>query len=218
MKERPILFQGAMVRALLDGTKTQTRRIVKGLTSKMWIEESDKGGFNVCYDGEPCCGTGVWEVPEHSYPITCPYGKPGDRLWVRESHWYFKDEYDHETGYFPPPLRLDDFEYRADGESDRHGWYPSIHMPRIGSRITLEITGVRVEQLQDISESGAIAEGIERDVQPGDSSPLWRNYQTGGTTISPVYSYETLWESINGAGSWALNPWVWVVEFKVVKP
>lgn len=90
---------------------------------------------------------------------------------------------------------------------------PSIHMPRCASRITLEITGVRVERLQDISEEDAIADGIEADMLPCDPVPLWRNYATGGITISPVYSYQTLWESINGRDSWVVNPWVWVISF-----
>lgn len=107
----------------------------------------------------------------------------------------------------------DSADFRAWGFKRR----PSIHMPRAASRITLEITGVRVERLQDISEADAIAEGIEPDVQPGDPVPLWRNYSTGNTTICPIYSYQTLWESINGDGSWAANPWVWCVEFSRTK-
>lgn len=195
MKERPILFSAPMVRALLDGTKTQTRRVVKGLTDKMWIEATANGGFNVCYDGEPTCGTGVWEVAEHAHPISCPYGQPGDRLWVREA-W--------------APRAIDPectaAAYRATDDECNGPWKPSIHMPRWASRITLEITGVRVERLQDISSDDAAAEGW-----PGPDA------QNSIRHAYPIAWYSHLWEQINGAGSWAANPWVWVVEFKRIK-
>ena len=91
---------------------------------------------------------------------------------------------------------------------------PSMFMPRWACRLVLEIAAVRVERLQEISEADAIAEGIEPDVMAGDLARLWRNYSTGNTTICPIYSYQTLWELINGPGSWDANPWVWVVEFR----
>jgi len=116
--------------------------------------------------------------------------------------------------------------YRADGETDPNvvpRWTPSIHMPRWASRITLEITSVRVERLQDISEADAIAEGIERLDYQGQTS--WRDYSLNDEWAaispmldSPIASYKTLWESLNGKGSWDLNPWVWVIEFKKVTP
>lgn len=165
-RERPILFSSPMVRALIAGTKTQTRRVVKG----------------------------EW--------IVCPYGGPGDRLWVRESHWWFKDEHDPVTGYYPPKLTAEDVEYRADGERPGRSWRPSIHMPRWASRITLEITGVRVERLQDISAEDCIAEGMQSRMREHDAVCDLRD------------QYRDLWEHINGPGSWDANPWVWVLEFR----
>lgn len=172
-RERPILFSSPMVRALIAGTKTQTRRVVKG----------------------------EW--------IVCPYGGPGDRLWVRESHWWFKDEHDPVTGYYPPKLTAEDVEYRADGERPGRSWRPSIHMPRWASRITLEITGVRVERLQEISEADARAEGAP----PGHPS-IDRVSREFGFADFPRSWYGQMWEQINGRGSWAANPWVWVLEFR----
>jgi hypothetical protein len=171
MKTRPILFNGAMVRALLAGTKTQTRRVAKGLALE-WLSE----GFEPAFVADDANGL-------------CPYGHPGDRLWVRET-WR--------------PVNEVHADYAADYNASDLGslgpWKPSIHMPRWASRITLEIVSVRVERLQDISEGDAIAEGVGGDV-----------------TVTPCFSvdrYRELWESINGPGSWEANPWVWVVEFK----
>lgn len=190
MPERPILFSAPMVRALLADTKTQTRRVVNPLTADR---------INHCPG-----------FLEDLLYVSCPYGQPGDRLWVREAHWWFKDEHDPVTGYFPPKLTAEDVEYRADGDDGRKVWRPSIHMPRWASRITLEITGVRVERMQDISEADALAEGIR----------LLNGRYTfnGGMHESRTArdSFRALWESINGAGSWDANPWVWVVEFKRV--
>ena len=186
-KERPILFSGPMVRAILDGRKTQTRRVAKPLD------------------------------------ITCPYGSPGDRLWVRET-W----TPDHAAFYphFPVCYRAGfgpEYE-RKNGHvwsSEQNAWFPwkwrpSIHMPRWASRITLEITGVRVERLNDISEEDAIAEGIHQFA----ALSLWGNDPKGTPAKlvggNPQEAFALLWESINGEGSWALNPWVWVIEFKRV--
>ena len=217
-KERPILFTGDMVRALLDGSKTQTRRAVSGSGAAMLeflaettddlAQEHESGGLRVWCDDYP---------EEGSDLLKYRYGQPGDRLWVRETH-YIVDE---GSQYF----------YRATGGYSQHKeideahgnaplvwagpWKPSIFMPRRASRMTLEITSVRVERLQDISEADAIAEGIERTAHG-----FWRLYgkpEVNGS-YSPVASYRSLWESINGPGSWALNPWVWVIEFKRIKP
>ena len=224
MADRPILFSGAMVRALLAGTKTQTRRVVKPLLSaREWVEEREGGAFWRCADGEPTCYTGVWETHEYEQQaqIRCSYGRPGDRLWVRESHWWFKDEHDPVIGYMPPPLTIDDVSYRADGDDGRKVWRPSIHMPRWASRITLEVTGVRVERLQDISTFDCWAEGIEGapphgvHVERVDELVRWSD---GVMRDDPKQAYRLLWESINGAGSWDENPWVWVVEFKRAAP
>lgn len=198
MKERPILFSGAMVRGLLDGSKTQTRRVVKPWKG---AEPSSKP-----------VPADLQYLPDFTcYRETCPYGQTGDRLWAREA-WradigfndlpprdidesaavYYEATEDNSAGHFKGKLR------------------PSMFMPRWASRILLEITGVRVDRLQDISEADATAEGCEKRNNPDDDAYVAEaTYRQG---------YRQLWESINGPGSWALNPWVWVVEFKVVKP
>ncbi|MDP3351857.1 MAG: hypothetical protein Q8S92_22965 [Hydrogenophaga sp.] len=222
MVERQIPFKGAMVRALLAGTKTQTRRVVKPEPVRM-------------ADGLPYGNGPAWAHAEPgSVLMRCPYGQRGDRLWVREA-WRVSSRWDAlpPRDLFPGTMTVaydagghaanyeNGWEIRSEDEP-MTGWRgklrPGMFMPRWASRITLEVTGVRVERLQDISKADAIAEGIEADVQPGDPAPLWRNYRTGNTTICPIHSYETLWESINGLGSWDANPWVWVVEFKRVQP
>lgn len=217
MKERPILFSGAMVSAILDGTKTQTRRVVK---PQPYIDEMG----NACWNGSNF-GQSADKVPHFqglaspipsskTKRIHCPYGKPGDRLWVRETFAY--SVIDPEG--LPPGDDPENYDiiYRAayqegggwrDGEGNpiKAPWKPSIHMPRWASRITLLVTGVRVERLQDISEADAIAEGAQWSACGG---PQKGSYKAG---------YAQLWESINGTGSWPANPWVWVIEFEVVK-
>jgi len=190
--ERPILFNDAMVRTILAGTKTQTRRIVKP------AKDRDIG----CHMA-PCELAG--EVNGGNFR-NCPFGQLGDLLWVREAHWWFKDEPDHSCGYYPPKLTAEDVEFRSDGDDGRKVWRPSIHMPRWASRITLEITGVRVERLQDISSADAIAEGV--NVHPDHRD------KPSTSIYSPVQAYRDLWESINGPGSWDANPWVWCISFR----
>jgi len=198
-----------MVLALLAGTKTQTRRICKPAMAHNLshvVEVPDPQERGQIYNGT------TFGDEEGGIQFASPYGGMRDRLWVRESHWWFKDECDHETGYYPPPLTADDVEYRADGESKRHGWRPSIHMPRWASRITLEITGVRVERLQDINQADAQAEGA-----PPSHPSIDQISREFGYPDFPRSWYAQLWEEINGPGSWAQNPWVWVVEFKRVQ-
>lgn len=204
MTERPILFSAPMVRALLSGTKTQTRRVVK-LKSHHTIEQRDDGrDWPWMYDGERDADS--W--------LACPYGQPGDRLWVRETFWIDRDgvfyKADQESG--SPWLAAGAYKAMRVGANgtpyvSNWGWRPSIHMPRAASRIALEVTGVRVERLQDISETDAQAEGAEYgfDCESGFCLHPLGNYRHG-------YAY--LWESINGPGSWESNPWVWAVEFK----
>lgn len=222
MTTRPILFSAPMVNALLAGTKTQTRRLVKP------------------QPGED--GTNVYGIDATQAAVIRkawkPYALPGDRLWVKET--------------FAPceaQIRKGHFHYRADGAVghrvstnggdvwwERTGhttgladhsllgvwlaepskWKPSIFMPSEASRITLEVTAVRVERLQAISEADAIAEGIQRCGLPNDRHPLWKVGHEMHEAAVPAYA--SLWESINGAESWAANPWVWVVEFKRVTP
>lgn len=202
MKERPILFSAPMVRAILDGTKSQTRRVAR--------------------------------EAKHGESLACRYGLPGDRLWVRET-WAFNPCREFGVMKVRSP---DDCVYRADENTavspGKMLWTPSIHMPRAASRINLEVTGVRVERLQEISDGDSRAEGIEPNwIGPLDKGPNgyggtgwteevgWMNYMTsadGEPCYTPRESYQSLWESINGAESWAANPWVWVVEFKRALP
>ena len=199
MKERPILFSGAMVRALLADAKTQTRRVVK-MESHQQIEQRDDGrDWPWMYDGER----------DADYWMACPYGQPGDRLWVRET-------FARIDGQTRPWIETD---YQATyTHGDRLGdtlgikkrWTPSIHMPRHASRITLEVTSVRVERLQDIDLADALAEGIS------DTGALILD-RAGNEQGGPIAEYAVLWEQINGPGSWDANPWVWVIEFKRVE-
>lgn len=206
MKYRPILFSGPMVRALLDGRKTQTRRVVKPQPRRV------DGG--VPFGDAPASA----HAEPGSMMMRCPYGKRGDRLWVREA-WAESDMADG-----TPVIAYRAGGCIAIGKNDPHGpdyliraytfnedvhaeaWRPSIHMPRSASRITLEVTGVRVERLQDISEADAIAEGIQELIDAG--------VDHDGT---PRDTFRKLWESINGPGSWESDTWVWVVEFRRVE-
>lgn len=239
MKERPILFSAPMVRAILEGRKTQTRRKVfnRRTTDYQSIEERD--------DGTPWPWRETEDAQDHWYP--CPYGQPGDRLWVRET-WRIGAWDDNGAlciDYFDGPRKewveipeasdpqssiywrlveqSSDDAAKIYGNQDRYEWEPgkspcrwrpSIHMPRWASRILLEVTGVRVERLADISKDDAMAEGIV--IQPDGGFGL--SDSTHYNFSCPTDSYCSLWESINGPGSWDANPWVWVVEFKRVAP
>jgi hypothetical protein len=211
MKEHQILFSAPMVRAILDGRKCQTRRVVKlpKWAGANCIEVNERDMPLVVAEATGCLA----EMP-------CPYGLPGDRLWVREAwNWCYAAAKDA-SGKGAEDRELID--YAADGHPSVLGfkWRPSIHMPRWASRIQLEVTAVRVERLQDISAADCIAEGVESVRNEGK---YWRDYSNPDgrdcvsmTAVTPVESYKTLWESINGTGSWAANPWVWVVEYKRV--
>lgn len=193
-KERPILFSGNMVRAILDGNKTQTRRIVKEKEIRNRFPMYIKNNI-WAWGTKPCDGTqACWSHDT----FKCPYGTEGDRLWVRET-WSYLDSEKTEFIY-----RADDNRWIEDLHSAGSPWKPSIHMPREASRITLEIKNIRVERLQDISESDTEAEGIEfmRDIPDADES------------LTGKQLFEVLWESINSLGSWKQNPWVWVIEFE----
>lgn len=203
MAEKPILFSSPMVRAILEGRKTQTRRIVTPI--------EQVGGMDT-YKG---FALGSGDRPG----IYCPYGAPGGSLWVRET--WLKLDLDHWSDLTLPcdvivHGRLNSVAYRADTDADGdrirqeygYKWRPSIFMPRWASRITLEIKAVRVERLQEISEADAQAEGVK---------PIWNPH--GGGTINPHWhGFRELWNSINGKrASWESNPWVWAVEFEVCK-
>lgn len=239
MTDRPILFSASMVRAILAGTQTQTRRALKVQPPSATIglatfHHPDPRPMFYANDGESLL----------DWCAACPYGATGDRLWVREAHAFSVD--DPEGLHWRDDPSNWDVIYRADEQQPSGGWRngegevipapwrPSIHMPRWASRITLEITGVRVERLQAISEADAQAEGC-----------TWPHYDTasnlpncpncGGVGLytafnpltggalpdtdcedcnTPAKRFRWLWESINGAESWGSDPWVWVVEFK----
>ena len=203
MKERPILFSGPMVRALLDGSKTQTRRVMKpqliygtvaGLFNSWYLPRSEGGGTLYPNGKEKILGT-------------CPYGQPGDRLWVREA-WRAELTWDTtKPSEIPNEAAL---WYEADDQQRNNGrgtkfkgkLRPSIHMPRAASRITLEIARVRVERLRACNEVDAIAEGAP---WAACGAPQEGSHKAG---------FAQLWEQINGHGSLEANPWVWVIEFR----
>ncbi len=241
-KDRPILFSGEMVRAILDGRKTQTRRVAKGhrgysLAASEWVERND---------GYACGLKGEWWAfkrelnQKHRFfgqrlacntiavdTVYCPYGQPGDRLWVKESFaacvtgiddlciWYADDSCfalsaangDVPDGGLSTYFRMVDRSAKNDGRSIKQS---SRFMPRWASRLTLEIVSVRVERVQEISEADAKAEGMTR---------AGRCQHCQSKQIAPyVCEYRELWDSLNakrGFG-WDVNPWVWVIEFRKV--
>lgn len=202
MRERPILFSAPMVRAIFEGRKTQTRRVVKGPGGRKIENLRDHdpyAGYSGRYNDPSSWGFPFYDdhadAPLDVWPELCHIGQPGDRLWVREAFAGTSQE----DLIYRATVR-DDTDWTED-EIHETRWRPSIHMPRWASRIDLEVTGVRVERLQDISEADALAEGVEPEMP--DECRM---------------AFERLWESINGPGSWDANPWVWVVEFKRVKP
>ena len=190
-KERPIIFSCPMVRAILEGKKTQTRRRVVGQRD-MEFDPADPhfGPYWLPY---------ATEAEGEDAKVRCPYGKPGDRLWVRET-WAVQHEYD---AFAPSEIGSSArWHYAATENLGGLLKRPSIFLPRRGSRITLEITDVRVERLQQISDADALAEGCSTvDMRSGDS-------------LASVYA--RLWQSIHGPDSWNANPWVWVMEFRRV--
>jgi hypothetical protein len=253
MKAKPINLKSHEVRAILDGRKTQTRRVIKDATlihaecSDM-VKPFDDGTYYMCaHNGTHM--TGQFE---------CPYGKPGDLLWVREA-WSTRKATDPlspkyieraatEAGYKSGPYSP--LKYRSDGMYTKWGdddlnqlggwgkWRPSIHMPRWASRITLEITDIRVERLQEIVPLDAVAEGISEyatagtmrehgmawgevlDGTPDDAIYWLADYSAAlpedadrAITLDPRESFKALWHVVNGPESWKSNPWVWAVSF-----
>lgn len=204
MKERPILFSGAMVRAILEGIKTQTRRIVKPVLGPR-------------ADWTPWEGVGwkpnglMADIPSEAFSkmLYCPYGEVGDYLWVKETF---------QTGEFACNEPRG-FVYRAtelDWETcEGWKWKPSIFMPRAASRISLEITGMQIERLQDITGEDCVAEGIPLENHKcGCERCATTSELCTATQSDLVMAYQELWDSINGKGSWAKNPYVWVLEFR----
>jgi hypothetical protein len=227
MKERPIIFSAPMVRAILAGAKTQTRRVVKlpadAHSVRYWappLGRSQPGyadpGINYWTADKSAEGQRDGTLSNHL--DRCPHGQRGDRLWVREA--WSRDEEDGALFYradVGTGNEADDWQRNIDDGASGYRWKPSIFMPRCASRITLEVTAVRVERLQDISEADALAEGVSPKWEPGCSGRLMEAF--GGFSFRPAASaYAELWEQINGSGSWDFNPWVWAIEFKRVTP
>lgn len=229
MKEKPILFSTPMVQAILEGRKTMTRRIVKPMPGRQseWLTddllnevphgEIIKGGWQMHHPKAGQTHAGV-EVAYDSPLgwIKCPYGQTSDLLWVRET--------------WAPDLAGDDINsyieyvrYPADGSRRPIKWVndyssyknrPGIHMNKEYSRIWLQVIDLRVERLQDISESDAKAEGIEKM----DESPFpYKLYSCNtASCVDAKTSFKFLWQDINGDDAWLNNPWVWVISFKVL--
>ena len=222
MVERPILFSGPMVRAILEGRKSQTRRVVK---PQAWAYAPDALGQAQMFPRR-----GPEDFGDPGKPIRCPYGQPGDRLWVRETWcpldrdgwWHSSEPSDayYEIGGVP---RRNGVAYLADssrsGKEDEESrrcrldfgykWRPSIHMPRRASRISLEVTAVRVERLQDITPSDAVEEGVFSDPDA---------YTTEPSMPYPIATFKKIWDSINAKRGypWESNPWVWVLAFSPI--
>lgn len=233
VKERPILFSGPMVKALLEDRKTMTRREITrllGFGPITELKKTDTPGYDWCFRNKRM----LWnDITTKTILERCPYGQPGDRLWVRET---FCLEGGPDVGYMPdiptdgtPFKEVDintDFEYRlvphyratepdasivpvnSEEGDDRTRWRPSIHIPRWASRILLEITDVRVERLHDITEEDEKSEGVDPSLFMGVGVD---------ETYAHRYAFRELWMKLNGPDSWDANPWVWVVEFKRVK-
>ncbi len=205
-----------MVQAILEARKTQTRRtrgfdkfcanVPEGFAIDYFVEESPGEWLAISYQEGG-------EFPSHFNPwIKCPYGTVGDRLWVRETIWNDGDFgwlYSADDVYLPMVYPQDWTSKVAHKRS-----IPSIHMPRWASRTLLEITGIRIERLQDISEDDAIAEGVLFN----EDYELWWDYlREQWICVDSIESYESLICKINGRDTWERNPWVWVIEFKVVE-
>ena len=209
MTERPIIFSAPMVRSVLDGSKTVTRRVVKYQAPDL-----------VDDDGWPLVDRSIDGIGE--VRAACPYGQSGDRLWVRET-WQAIDGNELALRIMTEPHPSRGWiEYAAtvpEGHEPPPRWRPSIHMPRWSSRITLEVTGVRVERMQDISEVDAISEGV-RQMRDGSECWVGREGPRGLVTPWPTAreAFRDLWQSINGPDSWTANPWVFVIEFKRINP
>jgi hypothetical protein len=215
MKDRPIIFSADMVKAILEGRKTHTRRVMKQQPYTLRVEgfgyPTKEGGF-VSLRSEHCLNE-------------CPYGKPGDRLWVRET-W---------TGTWHDTDGLENMHisYAADG-SERFviapedyvlpkaatkagGWVSPLFIKRFASRITLEITDVRVQRLQEISSEDCMAEGIIKLPASGRYVSGKGAQYFGGATSTAKSAFCDLWRAINGSGSWDANPWVWAITFRRIE-
>lgn len=240
-KDKPILFNGDMVRAILAGTKKQTRRLVKLPFDEFCGKDRVELSFCKIADGSGVFRVWETEYPEEGSTEIKPQYQVGDRLWVRETYYcdhYAANDYEATRSPYIGKKPTDSecvaewlgednqhMYYRADVESGKFQdagyfsepgsyWKPSIHMPRWASRITLKVTGVRVERLQDISEEDAKAEGIYKNEWGYD----WKEKSGKDLVLGAAkFAFANLWIFINGSESWKSNPWVWVYDFEVVK-
>lgn len=240
MKERPILFNTEMVKAILEGRKTQTRRVLSNQPDKN-CDEAFLGLDGIWCFSKPTLSK---RISYSGDDIKCPFGMVGDRLWVREAfmpdpsadsdHWndedslhtyYSWDGCGSKVSELPKALKTNKHVfYKAEANHPELSlWTPNYRMPRWASRILLEITSIRVERLSNISRSDAVDEGIETfkiDCGRDGLKTAYKDYTSHNNAITrnnPIDSFRTLWESVNGADSWDKNPWVWVIDFKVAK-
>lgn len=238
--EHPILFTGPMIRAILEGRKTQTRRVILpqpdnpntfGI-SPIWGSGVPKFSDDIRLRDKFCIHAAFNENGQRvDRWLPCPYGQPGDHLWVRETHSIVpatayrasREENDDTIPHVVSPDGKDWAVFREGWTRSAPDWRPSIHMPRWASRLTLEVVNIRVERVRDISEQDAIAEGVEIATSPEDrvyrltrGNPMWLGYGGALPCVSAQDSFSTLWDSINAkrGHSWESNCWVWVVEFK----
>jgi len=197
MKEHPILFSTDMVIAKLEGTKTKTRRII----NPQPIIDQDSG---FVFDGKH---RKQYDIHNWKDRFIDDYSRwmPGDLLWTRETWRWIEGD-----------LGSGAYDFKADNNDFGNiKWKPSIFMPKEAARIWDEILSIKVERLHEITEEDAIAEGIERSIS-GNGRIVWKHYTKDKYGPSPVHSYETLWRKINGEESWNENPFVWVIQFKVL--
>lgn len=214
MKERGMIFNAEMVRAILDGRKTQTRRIMKKQPEPSKAREGDfyfpcNKMQSMVHVSDFIPGNSMIPDAHEFFSKCCPFGEVGDRIWVRETWARYNINQDSH-----------DMAYRATTPEDwpeEGRWRPSIHMPRWASRITLEITGVRVERLQSISPNDASREGLIKLPATGRYCLNQGDQYFGGASHDAREVFSWLWESIYGAESWQSNPWVWVIEFKRIE-
>lgn len=229
--EIPLLFQTEMVQATIADRKTQTRR-TKGLSLNINPHLKKEWKYTRCYLGPDTKDNLVWMADARNIPTgkgygdICPYGKPGDLLWVRETWAKLIEHYkDGSLLYQPEGFK---YVFKADGVFMK-SWKPSIHMPKAACRLWLMVEEIRVERVQDISEADAVAEGIESQFIHLFQELRYRCYSSKNKTPyqgfpqhwasnwrEPISSFQSLWISINGKASWDANLWVWVVKFRVL--
>jgi len=218
MKDHPILFSGEMVRAILAGKKEQTRRIIKEIKSPLWVVEEVRPdlGYSASM-GNIWAGFRFNENPQGSLSyFKCLFGKPGDLLWVREKWAFVKGEptninSEKATVYYEADRKYKVVGCQSSAQNDGKWirWRPSIHMPKIFSRISLEIIDIQVERLQDISDEDVKAEGVEM--------PHNELFPMINAEDKLKAEFQRLWNSVNGAGVWGSNPYVWKIIFKRIK-